>query len=141
MVTTLRFLLDTNIMSKPTKPRPDTRVINRLAENSGLLATATVSYHELMFGYLKLSESRKRQEIEAYIRQSIEGVLTFLPYCEAAARWQALERVSLSNQGRTPAYADGQIAAIAATNNLTLVTRNVSDSQHFRDLKIENWFE
>lgn len=141
MVTTLRFLLDTNIMSKPTKPRPDTRVINRLAENSRLLATATVSYHELMFGYLKLSESRKRQEIEAYIRQSIEGVLTFLPYCEAAARWQALERARLSNQGRTPAYADGQIAAIAATNNLTSVTRNVSDFQHFRDLKIENWFE
>lgn len=107
MVTIIRFLLDTNIISEPTKPRPDTRVIDRLAENSGLLATATVSYHELMFGYLKLSESRKRQEIEAYIRQSIEGVLTFLPYCEAAARWHALERVSLSNQGRTPAYADG----------------------------------
>jgi tRNA(fMet)-specific endonuclease VapC len=42
--------------------------------------------------------------------------------------------------GKTPAYADGQIAAIAQVNNLTLVTNNVSDYADFADLKLENWF-
>jgi tRNA(fMet)-specific endonuclease VapC len=49
--------------------------------------------------------------------------------------------VSTSQAGQTPAYCDGQIAAIAAVNNLTLVTRNINDFQHFQDLKLENWFE
>jgi tRNA(fMet)-specific endonuclease VapC len=35
---------------------------------------------------------------------------------------------------------DGQIAAIAAVNDLTLVTANDSDFQCFEELKIENWF-
>jgi tRNA(fMet)-specific endonuclease VapC len=46
----------------------------------------------------------------------------------------------LTAQGRTPSYVDGQIAAIAKTNDLTLVTRNTSDFVHFADLRVENWF-
>ena len=43
--------------------------------------------------------------------------------------------------GLTPAFADGQIAAIASTNQLILVTRNTKDFINFGDLTIENWFE
>jgi tRNA(fMet)-specific endonuclease VapC len=141
MVMAIRFLLDTNILSEPTKRYPNDRVTYRLAENSGQLAIAAVTYHEMMVGYLRLPASRKRQEIEAYMGQSVEGVLTILPYCGRAARWHAIERTRLSQVGQTPAYCDAQIAAIAAVNNLTLVTRNINDFQHFQDLKLENWFE
>jgi len=34
-----------------------------------------------------------------------------------------------------------QIAAIASTNQLILVTRNTQDFINFGDLTIENWFE
>jgi tRNA(fMet)-specific endonuclease VapC len=37
-----------------------------------------------------------------------------------------------------PSYPDGQIAAIAKVNNLSLVTRNVSDYPDFDGLTIEN---
>jgi tRNA(fMet)-specific endonuclease VapC len=47
----------------------------------------------------------------------------------------------LSNIGKTLAFADGQIASIAASNGLILVTNNVADFQYFENLKIENWFE
>ena len=47
----------------------------------------------------------------------------------------------LVKKGLTPAFADGQIAAIASTNNLILVTRNTSDFINFSDLLMENWFE
>lgn len=141
MVMAIHFLLDTNILSEVTKLRPNAQVIGRLAENSGQLAITAITYHELMVGYLRLPESRKRRELEVYMRQSIEGVLAILPYDDRTARWHATERARLMQSGKTPAYADGQIAAIAAVNNLTLVTRNVKDFQHFRDLTIENWFD
>jgi tRNA(fMet)-specific endonuclease VapC len=47
----------------------------------------------------------------------------------------------LSEIGLTPAFADGQIAAVASTNQLILVTRNLKDFINFRDLTIENWFD
>ncbi|MGB3512606.1 MAG: hypothetical protein WBA93_25985 [Microcoleaceae cyanobacterium] len=43
--------------------------------------------------------------------------------------------------GKSPAFADGQVASIAFTNNLVLVTNNVSDFQDFDGLKIENLFD
>ncbi len=43
--------------------------------------------------------------------------------------------------GKTLAFADGQIASIAVSNDLILVTNNVADFQYFDNLKIENWFE
>ncbi|EKV02025.1 putative nucleic acid-binding protein [Leptolyngbya sp. PCC 7375] len=137
----IRFLLDTNILSEPTKRYPNDRVMQQLAENSGQFAIASISYHEVMVGYLRLSESQKRREIETYMQQSVDGVLEILPYDDTAARWHAIERTRLMQAGKTPPYVDGQIAAIAATNNLILVTRNTDDFQYFQDLQIANWFE
>jgi tRNA(fMet)-specific endonuclease VapC len=51
----------------------------------------------------------------------------------------AEERARLSKIGKSPAFADGQIASIACRNNLVLVTNNVSDFQFFNDLTVENW--
>ena len=141
MVTIIRFLLDTNTLSEPTKPSPNAQVMRLLVENSGQIATATVAYHELVFGYVRMKKSRKRREVEAYINRNVEGVLQLFPYCDAAARWHADERARLEKQGKTPPYVDSQIAAIAAVNNLTLVTRNITDFQHFQNLALENWFE
>ncbi len=141
MVIVIRFLLDTNILSEPTKLHPNDRVMAQLTEKSGQFAIASVSYHEVMMGYLRLPESRKRQEIKAYMQQSVEKVLEILPYDDTAARWHALERTRLMQAGKTPPYVDGQIAAIAATNSLTLVTRNTDDFKDFQDLQIANWFE
>ena len=137
----IRFLLDTNILSEPTKLHPNDQVMARLTKENGQFAIASISYHEVMMGYLRLPESRKRQEIEAYMQQSVEGVLEILPYDDTAARWHALERTRLMQAGKIPPYVDGQIAAIAATNNLILVTRNTKDFQYFHDLPIANWFE
>ena len=46
----------------------------------------------------------------------------------------------MSKLGKTPAFVDGQIASIAMSNNLVLVTNNVSDFQFFAGLEVENWF-
>jgi tRNA(fMet)-specific endonuclease VapC len=71
----------------------------------------------------------------------LERLLSILPYGQDAARWHAFERARLIQIGNTPSYTDGQIAAVAATNDLILVTRNMKDFLNFDSLSIENWFE
>jgi len=56
-----------------------------------------------------------------------------------AAAWHARERARLANMGRMPPFVDGQIAAIAATNELVLVTANPKDFQAFRGLVVADW--
>ena len=67
--------------------------------------------------------------------------LIILPFDQAAAEWFAKERARLQCQGLTCAYADGEIAAIAATQKLSLVTRNTQDFKNFQKLVLQNWFE
>lgn len=140
-MTTSRFLLDTNILSEPLRPRPNSNVVKMLQQQEGLIATATVVLHELLFGCYRLpAQSNKRQIIEVYLSREVKQKIPTLSYNVAAAEWFALERARLVSIGKTPAYGDGQIAAIAQVNNLILVTNNVSDYADFQNLRIENWF-
>ena len=65
--------------------------------------------------------------------------MPILPYDASAARWHAAERARLEKIGKTPSFADGQIAAIAAANALVLVTANTEDYAGFKGIEIENW--
>jgi tRNA(fMet)-specific endonuclease VapC len=70
----------------------------------------------------------------------LSETLDVLPYDRRAADWHARLRALLVNEGRTPPYVDGQIAAIAAVNGLTLVTHNVTDFTASDGLSVEDWF-
>jgi tRNA(fMet)-specific endonuclease VapC len=135
-----QFLLDTNILSEPLRPAPNPRVMESLVRSSGLTATATVVFHEMLYGCYRLPNSRKRQAIEAYLREEVEAKLLLLPYDTEAAKWHASERARLVKLGKTPSYVDGQIAAISVVNNLVLVTNNEADYADFQGIQIENWF-
>lgn len=55
----LRFLLDTNILSEPLRPIPNPNVMEKLRQYENEIATATIVYHELLFGCYRLPESKK----------------------------------------------------------------------------------
>lgn len=135
----LRYLLDTNIISNALRPRPHAGLAAWAVEHRAESATAAPVWHELWYGCQRLPVSAKRTTIEEYIRAAVTDVLPILPYDERAALWHANERSRLVAIGQTPAYFDGQIAAIAATNDLTLVTFNTSDFRGFADLKLLDW--
>lgn len=139
-MSTPQFLLDTNILSEPLRPLPNPRVMELLIRHSSLTATATVVFHEMLYGCYRLPNSRKRQTIEAYLREEVEAKLLLLAYDTVAAKWHATERARLVKLGKTPPFADTQIAAIAVVNNLILVTNNVSDYADFLDIRLDNWF-
>ena len=136
----LRFLLDSNILSEPLRPQPNTKVMEKLIQHQQEIATATVVWHELLFGCYRLPDSKRRRNIEEYLQET-QLRLPLLSYDNQAATWHAKERSRLVKLGKTPPFADGQIAAIAYANQLILVTNNISDYREFEGLKIENWHQ
>jgi tRNA(fMet)-specific endonuclease VapC len=138
-VVTPKYLLDTNVLSEPLRPSPNSGIVNRLKRHREELATASVVWHELWFGCLRLPASAKREAIERYLVEVISVSVVVLPYDEKSAEWHAVERARLIAEGRTPAFVDGQIAAVAATQGLTLVTLNRADYRNYHDLDLEDW--
>ena len=45
----------------------------------------------------------------------------------------------LTSVGMTPPFADGQIAAVAGVNNLTVVTAKLDDYAAFQYIQVEDW--
>jgi len=135
-----RYLLDTNILSETVKPEPNLQVLNALKTHALVITTSAITMQEIIFGYSCLPPSKKRQNIENYARQ-IKQTTPILAYNYEAGIWHATERARLRKVGIIPPFIDGQIAAIAAVNNLILVTRNLDDFKFFNDLEIENWFD
>ena len=135
-----RYALDTNIVSEPTRRAPDRRVLDLLDAHSGHLAIGSIVWHELRYGVQRLPRGARQTRLYAYLEEVVIPSMVILPYDLVAADWHAAERARLVGLGRTASFADGQIAAIAATRDLTLVTRNVRDFEAFDGLRIENWF-
>lgn len=100
------------------------------------LAISSIVWHELLVGCYRLPASAKRSAIEKFLKAV---VLPILPYDAAAAEWHASERARLISIGRTPPFLDGQIAAIACTQNLILVTSNTSDFSQFAGVGLADW--
>jgi len=121
----LTYLLDTNVVSEPLRPAPNQLVLERLKRHEDEIALASIVWHELLFGAYRLSPSARRSAIEQYLSQVLAPTIPVLSYDNRAAQWQATERARLVGLGKTPPFADGQIAAIARVHNLILVTANI----------------
>ncbi len=134
-----KFLLDTNIISELARPIPNANVLYKLDIHKSEVAVCSVVVHELLYGCLRLPESKRRESLWNYIYESVLNLPVF-DYDLKAAQWHAQERARLSQIGKTPAFVDGQIASIAFCNNLILITNNVSDFEFFNGLSVENWF-
>lgn len=133
------FLLDANVLAEPLKPSPNVLLIQRLREHEGQLYTAATVWHELVFGTWRLPESRRRAALQDYLEGLAATELKILPYDRRAAEWHGRERARLQAIGKTPPFADSQIAAVAAVNDMTLVTRNTRDFAEFSGLRLVDW--
>ena len=140
MVGTISWLLDTNILSEAMRPLPNQSVMSMLARFDGELAIAAPVWHELRYGWLRMPEGQRRDAVGRYV-QEVVAVLPVIPYDMTAARIHAELRNSCERQGQNLPFVDGQIAAIAMSHGLTLVTRNTKDFAGVVGLRFENWFD
>ncbi len=115
--------------------------MRRLKQHQNEIATASPVWHELQYGCKRLPLSPKRELIESYLENVIWQNLHIFPYDDIAADWHADQRARLVAVGKTPPFVDGQIASIAAVNELLIVTKNVSDLRMFEDISLQNWHD
>lgn len=135
----MEYLIDTNVASEPLRPSPNAAVVQRLRIHEQAIAVPAPVWHELRFGCSRLPHSRRREAIERYIEDVILACFPVIEYGQEAADLHAIERARLTTSGNTPPFVDGQIAAIAIVNGLTLVTSNTKDFRSFSNLRLESW--
>ena len=136
---TLKYLLDTNVVSEPLRPNPPARLLRRLRRHEGEAAIPSIVWHELQCGCARLPKSRRKAAIERYLDEVVLASFPILDYGRVAAEWHAVERARLEAAGKTPPFVDGQIAAIASVNDLVLVTANKADFREFKGLRVQSW--
>lgn len=136
---TIRYLLDTSIVSAPIAKHPDPHIVECLEERGPECAIAAPVWHELTYGCHRLPRSRRRLALENYLNDVVRASFPILPYDETAAAWHGRERARLEALGRPAPYVDSQIAAIAHANALVVVTVNTKDFAAFTGVKVENW--
>ena len=137
----MKYLLDTNILSELVRPHPEPHVLARYQQDWRHCQTAAVIEYEIRYGIARHPSPLRRQALTLAYDQLLDtNIITVLPYDAEAARWLAVERARLETLGQPRSFADGQIAAIAVSQGLILVTRNTADFAGYCGLRIENWF-
>ena len=122
----MRFLVDANVLSEPTRPAPDPRVVEWLRTNEREIAIDPIILGEVRFGILLLRRGRKRMALERWFDDGVRR-LRCLPWeAETGLRWAEL-LAALRRSGRAMPIKDSLIAATALVHGLTVVTRNVGD--------------
>jgi tRNA(fMet)-specific endonuclease VapC len=82
----LKYLLDTNIFSELMRPVPNPRIVKIVDLYKEEIATDSTVIHELLYGCLRLTASKKRQAFMDYINDSVTNYLV----TEASAGRQTL---------------------------------------------------
>jgi predicted nucleic acid-binding protein len=122
----VKYLVDANILSEPTKPTPDPRVVAWLRANEPDIAVDPVILGELRFGILILPKGRKRNALERWFDFGV-GRLHCLPWdADTGLKWAEL-LARLRTTGKAMPIKDSLIAATAAVHNLAVATRNRAD--------------
>lgn len=123
----MTYLLDTPVVSEPTKSRPNDGVLDWLAAHSRDCCISVITLGEVQRGIYGQRDERRRIRLDAWLRSGLLGTLDVLPLDAAIALvWGRLAGES-AIAGRTLPILDSLIAATALVHNLTVVTRNVDD--------------
>ena len=134
----LRFLLDTNILSEAGKKQPHSKVLNWLLmhePDSGVPSVALGERYQGAHNAPREQRIRLLAELDALVHEAPQRIIPF--DTEAAKVWgEYISRPALKLKPRS--YPDTQIAAIALSRGLTLVTPNTQD---FPEVPVLNPFE
>lgn len=122
----MTYLVDANVLSEPTKPAPDSKVVEWLTTNEGDLVVDSIILGEMYIGILALPRGRKRTRLERWFEEVVQTI-DCLPWDAAISRrWAALV-ADLKRKGEAVPLLDGMIAATALHHDLTIATRNTRD--------------
>ena len=122
----MTYLVDANVLSEPTKPMPNNKVIDWLTANEGNLVVDSIIVGELYVGILALPRGSKRTQLEQWFGDVVQTI-DCLPWDATISRRWAKLVVDLKRKGDKLPLLDSMIAATALQHDLTVVTRNTRD--------------
>ena len=122
----MRYLVDANVLSEPTKAVPNARVVAWLKKNERDIVVDPIVIGEVRFGILLLPRGKRRTRLEQWFDAGVRR-LHCLPWeTETGLRWAELV-ARLRASGRAMPIKDSLIAATALVHDLIVATRNRSD--------------
>ena len=140
----MRYVLDTNIVSEASKPRPDSRCVAWLSSHTADCCLTTITLAEMRYGIGRLPDGKRRrvlarrydfiwQDFREWILDFDEAAASefgrYVAEYEAARGAHAIEEADIR---------DLQIAAIARSQGWTVATHN---SRHFPFVETVNPFD
>lgn len=130
------YLLDTNILSDLIKHPAGIVAQHIAAVGENMVCTSIVVACELRYGCAKKGSTALSEKIEQLL-----SMMDVLPLEVDADREYGMIRSALEKIGTTIGANDMLIAAHALSQNLTLITGNISEFSRINGLKLENWLK
>lgn len=124
------IILNTNVLSELMRPEPESRVVRWVdACTSHEVAICAITVAEILYGIERMPAGRRRRAFADQAAGMFEDefVGRILAFDGDAAVHYALMLVAREKIGQPMHMADAQIAAICASHEASLATRNVKD--------------
>ncbi len=125
----MRYLVDANVLSEPTRPDPQPGVADWLRRHERSIAVDPVVLGEIRFGILLLPRGKRRAKLEQWFDEGVRRLLCLPWEAKTGLVWAEL-LARLRSAGRAMPIKDSLIAATALANRLTIATRNVTDFEN-----------
>jgi toxin FitB len=124
------WLLDTNVVSELRKPKPASAVVEFVAAQPGeLLFTTDITFGEIRFGIELLEDPGRRADIHLWLDRILRPLFAGRVLAineDVIVRWKTMV-VGGQKRGHTFGQPDLFIAAIAALEDLVVVTRDIGE--------------
>ncbi len=136
------FLIDTNVVSDPTKRKPSAAVKAWFAGQDPVsLFIPTPVIGELYRGILRLAPGKRRTALTSWLEETLLPAFAgrVLSFDEAGAKQWGSLMAEGDRVGATRSAADALIAAIAVRYGLAVVTRNIQDFEGFGVDLVNPW--
>jgi tRNA(fMet)-specific endonuclease VapC len=133
------YLFDTDVITNIFKIQPSPGLVAKLAKtpfHAQHISTITVS--EIVYGAWKSNQPRRHLD---NLEKILLPAVTILGFDSKAAYVCGSLRTRLEREGKPLALADLQIAAIAMSRDLVLVSGNTRHFSRIPGLVWENWLE
>lgn len=137
----VRFLLDTNVLSELMRAAPAPEVFDWFDQNrKAPMLTSAISQAEILTGIALLPSGKRRTALDEAAQKMFEQDFAehICGFDASAAGPYAQIVAARSREGRPVSTEDAQIAAISVAGGLTLVARNTKDFQGITGLRLSN---